>query len=272
MKELLIKHRGNMRNIRVVKYNTVSELPVIAQEKTIALISTVDIGNIFYQVNKPDQCNINDVWICMNSAYYTLDFTVGNVFTVLGLFEAYIKTSTDWIPIETWIYQNKEWKMIWSGRVYYEGKEYEVYTGGWTTFDRTARAGATAKPKHPIVVRNEDNIEAITLNTSDASGAGMFCTAEKIDLTPYSTIVFEGTFSSPYGDDYPLNFVAGAWSKIPDLYYNQDRLAYYEMNATSKTKITVDITDINTSAYIGFGIAFSKAILTHCYLTPKEET
>lgn len=271
MKELLIKHRGGMRNIHVVKYNTISDLPTIAQENTIALISTADIGNIFYQVNEPDQCNINDVWIYMNSSYYTLNFTVGNVFTALGLFDAYIKTSTDWVPIETWAYQNKEWKMISSGIVYYEGKEYEVYTGSWTTFDRTSKSGDTAQPKHPIVIRNEDNIEAITLETSDASGSGMFCTAEKIDLTPYSTIVFEGTFLNPYGDSYPLNFVAGAWSKIPDLYYNQDRLAYYEMNATSKTKITVDITDINTSAYIGFGIKFSKVILTRCYLTPKEE-
>lgn len=270
MTELLIKHRGNVQRIRVLQYNTASELPKRSQDHTIALIASTPIKKVFYQSSEPQECDLYDVWIAMNSLYNTLNFISSNAEISLGLFEAYIKTSDGWFPIETWIYQNEQWQKIWSGRLYHEGSEYEVYTGGWTTHDRTAREGATAQPKHPIIVRNEDNIEAITLNTSEASGGGMFCTAERIDLTPYSTLVFEGTFSSPYGESYSTNFVAGAWSVIPDYYLN-NRLAYYELNAKTTTKITVDVTNVNTSAYIGFGIAYSQATLTRCYLIPKEE-
>ena len=270
MTELLIKHRGNVQRIRVIQYNAASDLPNKSQDHTIALIANTPIKKVFYQSSEPQECDLYDVWIAMNSLYNTLDFTSSDAAVSLGLFEAYVKTSDGWFPIETWIYQNEQWKKIWSGRLYYEGSEYEVHTGGWITHDRTAKEGATAQPKHPIVVRNEDNIEAITLNTSEASGGGMFCIAKQIDLTPYSTLVFEGTFSSPYGDKYPSNFIAGAWSAIPDYYIN-NRLAYYELNAKTATKITVDVTNINTSAYIGFGIAFSQVTLTRCYLIPKEE-
>lgn len=270
MTELLIKHRGNVQRIRVLQYNTASDLPQRSQDHTIALITNTPIKKVFYQSSEPQECDLYDVWIAMNSLYNTLNFTSSDAAVSLGLFEAYVKTSDGWFPIETWIYQNEQWKKIWSGRLYYEGSEYEVHTGGWITHDRTAKEGATAQPKHPIVVRNEDNIEAITLNTSEASGGGMFCIAKQIDLTPYSTLVFEGTFSSPYGDKYPSNFIAGAWSAIPDYYIN-NRLAYYELNAKTATKITVDVTNINTSAYIGFGIAFSQVTLTRCYLIPKEE-
>ena len=271
MAELLIKHRGNVQRIRVLQYNTASELPERSQDHTVALITNTSIKKVFYQSSEPQDCDLDDVWIAMNSLYNTLNFTSSDATVSLGLFEAYIKTSNGWIPVETWAYQDNKWQMIWSGRLYYEGSEYEAYTGGWITHDRTAREGATAQPKHPIVVRNENNIEAITLNTSEASGAGMFCTAEKIDLTPYSTLVFEGTFSSPYGETYPTNVVVGTWQKIPDLYYLNDRLAYYELNAKTATKITVDVTNVNTSAYIGFAIAYSQVTLTRCYLIPKEE-
>ena len=276
MTELIMSRRTSQKTkiFQVIFCDSVTNLPSSSIDGTIALITASDnIDKVYIQSHEPQESNV--IWIP------TFDNDENNIYIKklsskvnlnIPLMNGYMRDENGgWIPIDTYLYQNKEWKMIWSGKVYYEGKEYEAYTGGWTTFDRTSREGATAQPKHPIVVRNENSIEAITLNTSEASGGGMFCTAEKIDLTPYGTLVFEGIFSSPYGESYATNVVAGVWSEIPPNYYLNNRLAYYELNAKTATKITVDVTNINTSAYIGFGIAYSQVTLTRCYLIPKEE-
>ena len=72
MTELLIKHRGNVQRIRVIQYNAASDLPNKSQDHTIALIANTPIKKVFYQSSEPQECDLDDVWIAMNSLYNTL--------------------------------------------------------------------------------------------------------------------------------------------------------------------------------------------------------
>ena len=133
----------------------------------------------------------------------------------------------------------------------------------------SSKSGAGATTIQPKVTIGDDSITVDTTKATGPNGVGMWCTDKAIDLTPYKTLVFEGTFASSY-TSYADNFVLGAWSKIPT-YYTLDRLAYQTVTKSSSTApVQIDVSSIKGRAYIGIGMAYSKAVITKCYLIPKE--
>ena len=256
---------GGGASIQVIAVASEDSLPETANENTVAVITEQTIGTLYVYPKAPEAANVGDVLMLSNGTDTIINLTEDGTFAIGGA-GVYIKNDDAWSFVDAYIFANGEWQCLWANRIYYEGNEYTVYTGGFTTHAISSRSGASATVMLPGVTRNNANIIADTQATA-TRGVGMFCTTNMIDLTPYSTLVFEGTFVSEY-TNYPVNFVAAAWSKIPE-FYNQDRLAYYELTKT-QTKISIDVSSINTSAYIGFGIAYSKVTLERCYLIPKE--
>lgn len=255
-------------SLQVIAVSSSDNLPEEVEENTLAIITDQQIGNLYIYPAIPEAAAPGDVLILTTGKDKIINLTEDGTIGI-GSAGVYIKQDESWSYVDAYIFVSGEWRFLWSSRLYYEGDEYVEYTGGFTTHAINSRSGASATPIHPGVEKNSDHIMANTTSSgSNGSGVGMLCTANMIDLTPYDTLVFEGTFKTNY-TNYPQNFVVAAWSQIPD-YYTNHRLAYFELTTSTVSKITVDVSNVNTTAYVGFGIAFSTVTLRRCYLIPKE--
>lgn len=121
-------------------------------------------------------------------------------------------------------------------------------TGGWISEARAwgeNAAGAGA----PIV--DKSNTTWIVLTQNYAKG-GLYRTVNKIDLSQYNTLVVELAVSAT--DSHPEYFTFGIWSEL-GTYYRYNMAAYW--NPTSNigsTVINIDISKLNGSYYVGYGL------------------
>lgn len=267
MGEAYITRRGGGAKLtfKVDAYASVSSLPVTAKEGSFAVITNANIGQSYIGPIVPTGVENGALYFSSCGSEASIMLSEQIEFMITG---AFIWNGSTWDAVETYVFRDGAWKFVGSGQIYNSGNEYVEYTGGFITRQISSRDGASATTVLPQVTRNANNIIADT-TPAGANGVGMFCTANKIDLTPYKSIVFEGEFISNY-TNYANNFVVGAWPIIPT-YYTIERMAYIEMTTSPNTQLVVDVSDINADAYIGFGIAYSKVTLTHCYLVLKDD-
>lgn len=121
-------------------------------------------------------------------------------------------------------------------------------TGGWISEARAwgenvAGAGA------PIV--DKSNTTWIVLTQNYEKG-GLYRTVNKIDLSQYNMLVVELAVSAT--DSHPEYFTFGIWSEL-GTYYKYNMAAYW--NPTSNigsTVINIDISKLNGSYYVGYGL------------------
>ena len=257
---------GGSSDFTVFSYDKLEDMPSSQPEGTVAVITTRQVGSVYVQREAPAAAAVGTLFFSSAGADANI-LKVGTVnFYSTG---AFIRTETGWEAVDTYVFRGNAWVFAPSGKLYDTGNEYSTYTGNFVARKITSKSDASATTYAPTVTRNADSIVVIT-NASPTRGAGMWTTENMIDLTPYKTIVFEGTWNSEF-TNYPTNFVAGAWSQVPK-YYLDDRLAFVTMAKSASTDpLTIDVTDINTKAYIGIGMAYAKATITKIYMIPKEE-
>jgi len=262
----LVRRGGGGTKLKIVSYASKAQLPETAGDGTVAVITTEAIGDAYVQPVAPASAETGSLFFSSVGSDADL-LKIGSVtFQSTG---AFIRTDTAWEAVDTYIFRNGAWQFVPSGRLYDAGNEYETYTGGFTVRAAKVYSGASASAVVPEVRRGETSLFASTSsNDSSVNGSGMIYTTNKIDLTPYKTLVFEGTFTSYY-PNYPRNFSAVAWSE-PGTYIESNRLAYTTVEQKTSTTVTVDVESINGSAHIGLGIAYSTIEMTRCYLIPKE--
>lgn len=257
---------GGKVELKVTKYASADALPKNGKEGSVAVITQASIGDIYIQPAAPSGVPVGSLFFASASWDATL-LSVGTIsFYSTG---AFIRTDAAWVAVDTYIFRSGAWVLAPSGKLTEAGTDYTAYTGGFVARKISSKSDASATPIVPRVTINAENITIDTTNASGTAGVGMWCTDKMIDLTPYKTIVFEGTFSSNY-TQYPQNFMLAAWSKIPN-YYTNDQLVYHAMQQSiSTTPIHLDVSNINVQAYIGIGLAFGKAVITRCYMIPKD--
>ena len=136
-------------------------------------------------------------------------------------------------------------------------------TGGWISEARAwgenvAGAGA------PIV--DKSNITWIVLTQNYAKG-GLYRTVNKIDLSQYNTLVVELTVNST--DSHPEYFTFGIWSEL-GTYYRYNMAAYWNpTNNISSTTISIDISKLNGSYYVGYGLYNNQLTVSSGYVYLK---
>lgn len=248
--------------------------PAHPKENTIMVEANAS-GTAYIQGTAPDGVTDGTIYISTTRPDKAI-----KIFNVnLSVSGAHVMTSGAWEFADTYLFKNDAWHFLWSGQLIYPGAtaghvanyvdtEYTEYTGGFITKAIQGGSNASASAKEPLVsVDVQGRPIADTTEATGSYGAGMYYTANQIDLTPYKTIVFEGEFTR--GGTAARNFTVGAWSTI-GTYYEKNLLAYTMMGATSGTKIEVDVSSINALAYIGLGLTYSKAVISRAYLIPKD--
>lgn len=121
-------------------------------------------------------------------------------------------------------------------------------TGGWIS---EARAWGENVPGAGAPIVDKSNNTWIVLKQSYAKG-GLYRTVNKIDLSQYNTLFVELTVTA--SDSHPEYFTFGIWSEL-GTYYRYNMAAYW--NPTSNigsTVISIDISNLNGSYYVGYGL------------------
>ena len=136
-------------------------------------------------------------------------------------------------------------------------------TGGWISEARAwgenvAGAGA------PIV--DKSNITWIVLTQNYAKG-GLYRTVNKIDLSQYNTLVVELAVSAT--DSHPEYFTFGIWSEL-GTYYRYNMAAYWNpTDNIGSTVISIDISNLNGSYYVGYGLYNNQLTVASGYVYLK---
>ena len=136
-------------------------------------------------------------------------------------------------------------------------------TGGWISEARAWGANV-AGAGAPIV--DKSNITWIVLTQNYAKG-GLYRTVNKIDLSQYNTLVVELAVNST--DSHPEYFTFGIWSEL-GTYYRYNMAAYW--NPTSNigsTAINIDISKLNGSYYVGYGLYNNQLTVASSYVYLK---
>ena len=261
---------GGEAGLRTTRLADFEDRPQALEENTIVIIADVLMGQTFIQNEAPDTDYRGVAYLSTARPDKTVTLE-SDTSLRLGLSGAHVHSGEQWEPADTYLYRNDGWEFLWSGQLYAPGHasgvmddEYTAYTGGWTGRAMRAASNSTAAAAVPVIARREDAIEA---DTAENSTGGIFCTAQKIDLTPYRAVVFEGEFMR--GGTVPRNFSACVWSGF-GTYYTSNQLACTMSSGTEFGRIEIDVSGIDEPGYIGLGLTNSKAVIRKCYLTPKD--
>ena len=135
-------------------------------------------------------------------------------------------------------------------------------TGGWISEARAwgenvAGAGA------PIVDKSNTWIEL----TQNYAKGGIYRTVNKIDLSQYNTLVVELAVSA--ADSHPEYFTFGIWSEL-GTYYRYNLAAYWNpTDNIGSTVISIDISNLNGSYYVGYGLYNNNLTVSSGYVYLK---
>lgn len=88
-----------------------------------------------------------------------------------------ISSACVWNDVDAKIYRDGEWVPLWSGELYYKGKQYEDKTGGW--------GSATSEGS---VTFESDSVKLATTGSINTGPRASIYTKKKVDLTPYKTL------------------------------------------------------------------------------------
>ena len=155
----------------------------------------------------------------------------------------YVDGSWTVVPAKT--YSNSQW-LEWFTYLINGNNLCTAITGGWTARGlKVTQYGAPATA--PTITKNENGIQVYLASNGD----GIYMTANKINLSGYTKLVFEVESSvAPNGENSWLN--VNAWTAIGT--YQQDNCIYnkrfYPGNDQS-IQIPINTTQ---SCHIGFGI------------------
>ena len=151
--------------------------------------------------------------------------------------------------------------------LYAAGDEHTGITLGWTGTAMRATDNFTVTNRKPNIDTGEGSIIA----DSTGNYGGVFHTALGIDMTPYKTLVFEGTFRRQ--GSYPIGLRAGVWSTLSG-YYSNNILANTDSGDDEQNvdvhRFEVDVSEIEGAGIVGLGLMNAYAEVTACYLIPKE--
>jgi len=164
-----------------------------------------------------------------------------------------------WEPITAQSFQNGVWR-DWLVYAFFEGDLCEDITGGWIPVQRSVEI-------NPVLPTMTIKDGKMTVSAYKASAANYFGgtvqTNNKIDMTPYSAVVFHVTdFACDAGSGTP-HFVIGVTGDAEKAKYTMD--AYAEI--TSNGYVTVDVSGLDISCVIAInprspGLAGSTAYIT----------
>lgn len=251
---------GTALNFKVLAYATEEVLLAAAPtENTIGIITETPITSWIFSATEPSPAEAGMVWIFTGtSSSREFNALKKNGIQVYPL-SAKQYVGGAWVDKTAKIWQGGAW-VDWFFYLYTVGNVYEAVTGGYDSFINQGGGNATV---------GSDGMHMNTTFTSYYYPSTGLCTANKIDLTEYNTLVVKGNFVKN-GDGGNFQ-VAVHTEKAPNFGDNIARTYY---STDGDFEIELDIGNAEGSYYLSVatminrdqGVATPSATVTGIWL------
>lgn len=266
MKDAFIVRRGGSGggsgaggiNFDVKAYASSDLLPGGEKENTIAAITDVGIPRWTLSAFEPESAENGLLWLELDFASDVIFNALQKNELIVGLSRAYQCIDGAFNPIEAYIYNGTSWVDFSSAAtyLYFAGDTCEELTGGYKAEGKKSHSG-TAGTQTPSVAYNDESMRITSAgNSTGAYRGGIVYTTNKIDLSKYDTLIFEGTVSGVGSSSCGLR----VWSSIGSNY--GENVAGYVKFANGSDPVTLDVSDLTESYYIGLSLEAASSTLT----------
>lgn len=234
----LVKSGGIPLNFTVVGGTS---QPVSPKENTIWVNTDKDITGWAFSATEPSDLTEGMVWITTGiSSAVEFNALKKNSIQVCPI-SAKQYVGGVWVDKVAKSYQGGSWQSWWNGELFVMGDEFTGATGGWIAMTDTVYTSSDI-PMAPVVTTNSDNSVSLT-NVNNS--CGVFRPKNKIDLTRYSRLYFDGLIQHNDGD---FNLL-GIWTDFGTA-YTDNLVARLDRSADSVRYI--DVSGITGFHYLGF--------------------
>lgn len=221
--------------------------PTTTRENTIWVNTDTAISSWVFSATEPTEPTAGMVWL-QTGTYSNVGFNAlrNNGIQVYPLAaKQYIDSA--WVEKTAYSYQDGKW-VTWLRReiLYEPGNENTPVTGGWTYTSKGYASGANAGGT-PTITRGDATLAA---QMPDVSGA-IIHPANKIDLTEYSTIVFDGIVTGATAYPSLCNFCV--WSEF-GTYASDNRSAFTTIQRNVDGEVSLDVSELSGKFYVGFSL------------------
>ena len=245
---------GASLNFEIVGAATAPSNP---KENTIWINTNTTITNWTFSATQPETAVEGMVWISVGAsspvAFNALKENVIQVYPI----SAKQFVSGEWVDVVAKSYQSNTWVDWWKGELYTAGNEWSGITGGW--YGKAWKFSSAVAAAETINIDREDSYIKMYYDSSKTRRSGVLVTTNKIDLTDYNTLTFNGfisqngssTSNKAYGAVYIFENLDGT-----DYNSASNRVAKSADlgNAGKATDITLDVSGLSGSYYIGVGL------------------
>lgn len=253
---------GTSLRFKVISCPSKAALPVKPKENTIAVISTLYSGEYELSTTSPNIRTQGKVWVQLAaSSAYGFSVTRKNPVWVYPV-KCHIYDSS-WKGVESYIYQGGSWQTFGTVYLYNSGDERISFTGGWTSgappySGEAGFSGGVTKYDTYIGVRMDPDL----IGTDANIGQTLRC-SNTIDLTPYKTLTFQGSFTK-----YTSNSNAwyACWNPLGDT-YQKNVAAVKKFTASNSADVVLDVSSLEGEHTIGIGVRACGLRLDKCFLS-----
>ena len=226
--------------------------PASPKENTIWVNTSTEITSWVFSATEPETPAAGMVWISVGeSSPVAFNALKKNNITVYPL-TAKQYVSGAWVDKEAKSYQNGAWVDWWNGELYKNGDEYENITGGWIGTPKKYDSASNAV--EATITRGSTTITM----KPNGDGGCLVHTANKIDLTNYSKLIFDGKVSGATAYASLANM--RVWSDF-GTYQTSNAVATASLQYHSNGEVTLDVSKLTGSYYIGFGLHASGTVV-----------
>ena len=107
--------------LKVIAVENEVSLPITEREGTIAVITSMPIGEVLVQNQEPESPSSGDVWVSVDIASFAT-VKIKNITIYPATCKQYI--NNEWVVQSAWIYTNGSWLEMWANILFDSGEEY----------------------------------------------------------------------------------------------------------------------------------------------------
>lgn len=231
--------------------------PAAARENTIWVKTDKVVPEWFLSPTRPENPKQGTVWVkTAEPGKATVDL-LHRDHIIINVAETRIYNGTEWENAEAHIFQSGKWTEIssaWDGQLYISGDEYTAVTGGWIARGLPSFSGS---PTGTPSLRKEPS--RMVFDTTP--GGSVLYAKNRIDLTDYSRLIFNGKLVDNAGNE---NYqVFRIWSEFGS---NAEENIVRQAKGRNATSLTIDIGDLSGTYIIGLSNYTGQIIVDSIYM------
>lgn len=243
---------GTTYNYKITAYESSGDIPSSDTANAIAVVTStaipaIDSGGIIWKATQPtvrtngSPLVTGDVWIIESYTSNVPFVAVNGIYVyAIGCFQW---DGSAWIERVAKCYNGSAWVYIYL-HLYYLTNQCASVTGGWQARAWAAFSSTTALA--PNITVGSDNV--LIYYSSNTNKGGVYEILSDVDLTPFSTLRFDG-----YSNVNANNFVRLVVVQRTSTYWVTSALSNTSI-PTTRGYLDVDISGINSSCDVLIGV------------------